>query len=123
MILITKGVQKDIRVTLTESVTLLNPFFLFEFTNVSTKDTLKVIVSSADDRSDYQQRFNSFDIDIALFEYLQTGQYSYDVYEQLSDINTNTEGLNLIETGKMLLVLPGEKTAYQSEYAPTTKFV
>ena len=123
MLLITKGVQKDIMVTLSESVTLLNPYFLFVFTNVSNKAELKVIVFSGDDKSNYPNRINIFEIDVALFENLERGQYSYDVYEQLSSTNTDIEGLNLVETGRMLLKDSSEGTNYVTGYVPQTQFV
>jgi len=123
MIVVTKGIQKDIYVTLNESVTLTNPYFLFVFTNISTKEVLNIIVNSADDKSDYPERVNKFEIDNTLFDDLSTGQWSYNVYEQLSSTNTNIAGLNLLETGKMLLKDNTEVTDYSATYAPQTKYV
>jgi predicted nucleic acid-binding protein len=68
MLVITKGVQSDIMVTLQDSITLLNPYYLFVFTNVSTKEELKVIVNSADDKSNHPNRINVFEIDNTLFD-------------------------------------------------------
>ena len=110
--------------TLNESVTLSNPYFLFVFTNVSNKDDIiKVIVNSADDKSNYPERVNQFEIDVDLFDNATTGQWRYDVYEQTSSTNENTTGLNLVETGRMLLIDSTEITDYQTNYSPTTTFV
>jgi hypothetical protein len=123
MIVVTKGIQKDIYVTLNESVTLTNPYFLFVFTNISTKEVLKVIVNSTDDKSNYPERVNQFEIDVDLFDELPTGQWSYNIYEQLSSSNLNPTGLNLLENGKMLLKDSSEVTDYSATYAPQTKYV
>lgn len=123
MLVITKGVQSDIMVTLQDSITLLNPYYLFVFTNISTKEELKVIVNSADDKSNFPNRINVFEIDIDLFDDLQTGQYIYEVYEQLSSTNLITTGLNLVENGRMILKAVGETTNYLTGYSPQTQFV
>ncbi len=123
MLVITKGMQSDIMVTLQDSITLLNPYYLFVFTNISTKEELKVIVNSADDKSNFPNRINVFEIDIDLFDDLQTGQYIYEVYEQLSSTNLITTGLNLVENGKMILKAVGETTNYLTGYSPQTQFV
>lgn len=123
MLVITKGMQSDIMVTLQDSITLLNPYYLFVFTNISTKEELKVIVNSADDKSNFPNRINTFEIDIDLFDDLQTGQYIYEVYEQLSSTNLITTGLNLVENGKMILKAVGETTNYLTGYSPQTQFV
>lgn len=123
MLVITKGLQSDIMVTLQDSITLLNPYYLFVFTNISTKEELKVIVNSADDKSNFPNRINVFEIDNDLFEDLQTGQYIYEVYEQLSSTNVITTGLNLVENGRMILKAVGETTNYLTGYSPQTQFV
>ena len=123
MLVITKNLQKDIYVTLNESITLTNPYFLFVFTNFGTKEVIKVIVNSADDRSNYPERVNQFEIDVDLFDDATTGQWIYEVYEQLSSTNENTSGLTLLENGKMLLKDATEKTNYQTTYQPETKFI
>ena len=123
MLVITKGVQSDIMVTLQDSITLLNPYYLFVFTNISTKEELKVIVNSADDKSYFPNRINVFEIDNALFNDLQTGQYVYEIYEQLSSTNEDTTGLNLVENGRMILKAVGETTNYLTGYSPQTQFV
>lgn len=115
--------QSDIMVTLQDSITLLNPYYLFVFTNISTKEELKVIVNSADDKSNFPNRINVFEIDIDLFDDLQTGQYIYEVYEQLSSTNLITTGLNLVENGKMILKAVSETTNYLTGYSPQTQFV
>jgi hypothetical protein len=104
MIVYTIGTQSDTIVTLNESTTISNPYYLFVFTNVSTKVEYKIIVNSASDTSSYPERANIYTFNtITLFATAQAGQYSYEVYEQSSSSNTNPSGLNLVECGKMLL--------------------
>jgi hypothetical protein len=123
MIVITKGVQKDIYVTLNDSVTISNPFFLFVFTNVSTKEQIKVIVNSTDDKSSYPERVNQFEIDVALFDNASVGQWHYNVYEQDNGTNEDVAGLTMLENGKMLLKDSIQVTDFVAEFAPQTQFI
>lgn len=120
MLVYTIGDQADTLVTLNESKTLENPYYLFIFTNVTTKDKIKTIVNSASDTSAYPERINIFPISVSIFANAKTGQWSYDVYEQESSTNLDPSGLNLVECGKMLL-LPSS-TLNKQGYEPTTTY-
>lgn len=121
MLLYTINSQSDTIVTLTESTTLTNPYYLFVFTNVSTKVQYKINVNSTSDASAYPERFNEFSFNtITLFATAQAGQFSYEVYEQASSVNLNPSGLNMVECGKMLL-LPATNLIKQG-YAPTVTY-
>ena len=121
MIVYTIGQQSDTLVTLNESTTLVNPYYLFVFTNVSTKVVYKQIVNSTSDTSSYPDRINIYSFNtITLFASAQAGQYSYEVYEQASSTNTNPTGLNLVECGKMLL--NPATNLIQQGYEPTTTY-
>ena len=121
MLLYTINSQSDTIVTLTESTTLTNPYYLFVFTNVSTKVQYKINVNSTSDASAYKDRFNEFSFNtITLFATAQAGQFSYEVYEQASSVNLNPSGLNMVECGKMLL-LPATNLIKQG-YAPTVTY-
>lgn len=121
MIVYTIGQQSDTYVTLNESTTLANPYYLFVFTNVATKVEYKQIVNSTSDISAYPDRINVYNYNtITLFATAQAGQYSYEVYEQLSSTNTNPSGLNLVECGKMLL--NPSTNLIQQGYEPTTTY-
>ena len=113
--------QSDTIVTLTESTTLTNPYYLFVFTNVSTKVEYKINVNSTSDVSLFKDRFNEFSFNtVTLFATAQAGQFSYEVYEQSSSTNLDPSGLNLVECGKMLLQ-PATNLIKQG-YAPTTNY-
>jgi hypothetical protein len=121
MLLYTINSQSDTIVTLTESTTLTNPYYLFVFTNVSTKVQYKINVNSTSDTSGFKDRFNEFAFNtITLFASAQAGQFSYEIYEQSSSSNLDPSGLNLVECGKMLL-LPATNLIKQG-YAPTTNY-
>jgi hypothetical protein len=121
MIVYTIGQQSDTLVTLNESTTLVNPYYLFVFTNVSTKVVYTQIVNSTSDTSSYPDRINIYSFNtITLFASAQAGQYSYEVYEQASSTNTNPTGLNLVECGKMLL--NPATNLIQQGYEPTTTY-
>jgi len=121
MIIYTKGTQSETIVTLTESTTIENPYYLFVFTNVSTKVIIKINVNSAYDTSEFPERANIYNFNtITLFSTAQAGQYSYDVYEQASSSNLDPTGLNLVECGKMNL-LPATNLT-QNGYEPETTY-
>jgi len=121
MLLYTINSQSDTIVTLTESTTLTNPYYLFVFTNVSTKVQYKINVNSTSDSSGFKDRFNEFSFNtITLFATAQAGQFSYEVYEQSSSSNLDPTGLNMVECGKMLL-LPATNLIKQG-YAPTVTY-
>lgn len=121
MIVYTIGQQTETIVTLNESTTIENPYYLFVFTNVVTKVVINKIVNSADDTSEHPERANIYNFNtITLFQNAVAGQYSYEVYEQSSSTNTNPNGLNLVECGKMLLQPANE--LIQQGYEPTTTY-
>jgi hypothetical protein len=121
MLLYTINTQSDTIVTLTESTTLTNPYYLFVFTNVSTKVQYKINVNSTSDASAYPDRFNEFAFNtVTLFATAQAGQFSYEVYEQSSSSNLDPSGLNMVECGKMLLQ-PATNLIKQG-YAPTVTY-
>lgn len=120
MLVYTIGNQSDTLVTLSESTTIVNPYYLFVFTNITTKDTIKTVVNSASDISEYPDRINIFSISISLFSSAKAGQWYYEVYEQDSAVNVDPTGLNMVECGKMLL-LPSSQLNKQG-YDPTTTY-
>ena len=121
MLLYTINSQSDTLVTLSESTTITAPYYLFVFTNVSTKVEYKINVNSTTDTSLYPTRINVFSFNtITLFASAQAGQFSYEVYEQESSSNLDPSGLNLVECGKMLL--QPENNLIKQGYAPTTQY-
>jgi hypothetical protein len=104
MIHLTKGETNTIVMTLTEKQLLTNPNYLFVFTNRSSNNVIKFVVLNASDVSQYKDRYNEFSIVTNTnFATALEGQYTYEVYEQTSTSNTNTTGLNKLETGIMWL--------------------
>jgi hypothetical protein len=124
MILLNKSNSEEhIIVTLNESKTIASPYYLFVFTNVTTKEVVNLILNSQDDESLYTQRFNDFIIDTSsIFEDATVGQYQYQVYEQESGSNTDITGLNMVECGKMNLTTTATEiyTTFDTETNYTT---
>jgi len=105
MIRLTKGQTQNIILTLTEKQLLINPNYLFVFTNRSANTEVKFVKLNATDVSIFKDRYNEFSIVTNTnFGSSLNGQYVYEVYEQASTTNTNPTGLNLLETGIMELV-------------------
>lgn len=91
-------------VTLNEKKTLSSAYFLFVFTNVTTKLQVKWIVQDTADLSSHPSRYNEFPINVpVVFLNQQPGQWQYEVYEQASAVNTDPTGLTMVERGKLLL--------------------
>lgn len=104
----------DMILTLTESVTLPSPNYLFVFTSVSVKgQVVAFVLANASDLSPYPARYNEFNINPAvLFAGKNRGEWHYGVYEQASAINLDPTGLNNLEYGKLIL-------NPAADYAPT----
>lgn len=120
MIHLTKGETNTIVMTLTEKQLLINPNYLFVFTNRSSNNIVKFVVLNASDISSYKDRYNEFSIVTNTnFASALEGQYTYEVYEQTSTTNTNITGLNKLETG--IMWLSGSTLSY-NEYTTTNTY-
>lgn len=91
--------------TLTERASMNEPYFLFVFTHVLTKQTVKFIKFSDDDESEFNTRYNQYTINPSVvFLDKPVGQYNYIVYEQVSSTNTDISLTGAaIEHGKLIL--------------------
>lgn len=120
MIHLTKGQTNTIILTLTEKQLLINPNYLFVFTNRSSNNIIKFVVLNASDLSLYKDRYNEFSIVTnTSFSSALEGQYTYEVYEQASSVNTNITGLNKLETG--IMWLSGSTMTY-NQYTTTDTY-
>lgn len=122
MILLTLGqTEEKIVVTLNEKRTLDDGYYLFQFTHIETRNVINKIYAFAEDESDFQDRYNQFEIDTsAVFLNQPPGDWVYKVYEQESDTNTNTTGLTMVERGIMTLK-PSSVFAF-TKYNEATSF-
>jgi hypothetical protein len=91
--------------TLTENVSITDPYYLFVFTHVLTKQQVIFIKSLDDEESDFPNRYNQFTIDPAvIFLGAPNGEYHYEIYEQASSTNTDiTLTGAILEYGKLIL--------------------
>lgn len=120
MIQLIKGTTANVILTLTEKQLIAAPNYLFVFTNRTTNYDVKFILLNAKDLSLYKERFNKFSIKVdSFFSNKLNGQWDYSIYEQTSTQNTDITGLNLLESGVMILNEP--ETIY-TEYKPSDKF-
>lgn len=104
MLHLIKSQTQYIFLTLTEKQILSNPNYLFVFTNRSNNNSVSFVKLNNADVSAYKDRFNKFQIVTNdHFANQLVGQWTYQVYEQVSSTNTNPTGLNLLESGIMML--------------------
>lgn len=113
MLQINKGESKSWYLTLTEKVTIANPYFLFVFVNRLTNSETAVILT---DVSQYKERYNQFNVIEGTTFTLDPCEHLYQVYEQSSSTNLNPLNATLIEVGilKVTEIFTG-----QTEYNPT----
>lgn len=96
MLLITKGETKFWYLTLTEKVTISNPYFLFYVTHRQTNKTYAFILT---DVSTFKERYNKFSINENTYNFFE-GEYMYNVYAQTSSSNIIPSLANeLVEEG------------------------
>lgn len=91
--------------TLTELVSLPDPYFLFVFTHVTTKDIVAFLKFSDDDESPHPERYNQYTIEpVSLFASMPPGEWHYQVHEQASDTNLDPALAGaVLEFGKLIL--------------------
>lgn len=123
MILINKGTNNLVILTLTEKTTRPYPTYLFEFINRQTNESITCI---ATDTSEYPDRYNSFEIVeitnadplLSEVELNPEGFWDYKVYAQDSTTNlTPANADELVETGLAYVVGAAGTT---HTYTPTT---
>ena len=120
MIHLTKGETNTIVLTLTEKQLLVNPNYLFVFTNRSSNLVVNFVKLNATDTSLYKDRFNEFSIVTnTYFKNALEGQYTYEIYEQVSTSNLDITGLNKLETG--IMWLSGSTLTY-NQYTTTDTY-
>lgn len=97
MIYLEKEELNSVVFTLNEKTTLTNAnYFLSLYSEGNNTDT---ILRLSGDTSNNKNRYNQFSLDISLEEELGVGEYDYRVYETTG--TTYTEGLSIVESGKV----------------------
>lgn len=120
MIQLTKGATQYMYLTLTEKELLTNPNYLFVFRSRSTNTEVKFVLLNGADVSLFKERYNKFSLTTnTYFNTSLIGQYTYEVYEQVSTTNTNPSGLNMLESGIMML---NEAVTVYTTYTTTDTF-
>lgn len=117
---LTFGNTDNLIVTLNEKRTLSDGYYLFVFTNIITNQVVNKIYNFAEDESGYQDRYNSFPIITStVFAGKNTGEWRYEVYEQVSSTNTDITGLTEVERG-LLKLNPATEFEYESYNGATS---
>lgn len=128
MLLITRGTNNTLIMTLTEKSTLTNPYYLMKMVNDLTYEVKRFVLAA--DLSSYTYRYNKFtltEVNIAGAELLTSGTvmlkpagfWTYTVYEQTSSTSLVVENATtLVETGKAKVI--GTDTEYTQHQAPTS---
>jgi len=100
MIVLTKGETQTIYFTATENCLLTNPYFLLYFINRVTQE----VVTFVGTNESLTARYDAVTFHINdYFRYSETGFWTYNIYEQSTNINNGIVGLNKVEDGYMYL--------------------
>jgi hypothetical protein len=75
---------------------------------LENKSTGEVVKSFVTDISNYPNRYNRFNVSLALIE----GQYLYKFYQKASNSNTDTDGERVLEYGLLKVIKDEETTIY-----------
>jgi hypothetical protein len=106
MIYLEQNENNTIALTLTESATITAPTWLFKFV-WEMDETLAPIYWVGVDYSQYVNRYNLFFLEEGVDVSLRIGQYRYEIYESpvpiVVDPNTTSNGLDLVEEGRMVV--------------------
>lgn len=96
-----------------ENCFLPDPYFLFIFTHRLTNAVVRFVGTQ---ESLYPQRYDLVTIDVSTyFDGKDLDMWTYSIYEQADNGNTDETGLNMIETGFMRLQSTNaEMSAYEA---------
>lgn len=117
MIYIEKDSINTFVLTLTESSTISNPYYLFVFQNEFNKDS-QGFQWVGTDTSDYKQRYNLFQLEEGVDATFVLGQFTYTVYESADAIDVVDQDikyyldLNMVEEGRMVVAGVVTNTIY-----------
>ena len=111
MLVISLGESKNWYVTLTEKVTIANPYFLFAFTHRVTNELTTVILT---DISTQTERYNKFAVIEGATFNLDAGEFEYVIYAQTSSTNLIPASANEeVESGVLKVEFDVTRTSYE----------
>lgn len=102
MIYLNKDDNNTFALTLDESVTIANPYFLFKF-EWEFDLSLDAVYWVGTDTSPYPERYNLFDLEEGVDATFRIGQYIYTVYESVDPSPVDETGLTELEEGRMVV--------------------
>jgi hypothetical protein len=111
MLVIDKAESKNWYVTLTEKVTIANPYFLFAFTHRVTNELTTVILT---DISTQKERYNKFAVIEGTTFDLDAGEFEYVIYAQTSAVNLSPALADEeVESGVLKVEFDVTRTSYE----------
>ncbi len=117
MLIIRKNETNNLVVTVSMNKTLPNPYYLFSFQHITSKERISFIPQSITSNTRYDKfRFiESPTVNLTAatpsvsFQYI--GQYYYSIYEQTSSANTNPSlAYNKLESGRAIVIVGDSQT-------------
>lgn len=119
MVIINRAADNILDLTLSEMVTLSNPYYLFVLSSKQTSEVHKCLLT---DSSDYPERYNRFILNEPDDMELIPGDYIYKVYEKSASNLTIPAESFLLETGiARVPVTPLSESEFTSSLAADPK--
>jgi len=133
MFLIEKGRRNDLVVSVSLNKTLPNPTYLFSFTHILSKETIRFIPQNISTSTSRYDEFRFFESDVENLSIVPPritfpyeGQYLYAVYAQpYGSGNLNPEfASEKVESGDALFIVQSASTTndYYTEYISNNEF-
>lgn len=118
MIQIVKGESNTMLVTVTEKVTITNPFFLIHFKDMVTSFETSFLITNTSQHTERYDEF-TFTEGSSSAKTLNVGEYVYTIYAQTSNTNTDIDNADE-EVERGIAVVRKAENVYTSNTINTT---
>jgi hypothetical protein len=116
MLIIRKGETNDLIVTVSMNKTLPNPYYLFSFQNITSKERIsfvpeKIVSNTRYDKFRFVEGPTDLSVTPPVAYFKDLSQYYYSVYEQITSGNTNPAlAYNKLESGRAVVIVGDSQT-------------
>ena len=116
MIIVRKNQLNNLIATVSMNKTLPNPYYLFSFQHIASKDRVSfipevVLTNTRYDKFRFIEGTTNYSTNPLTIQFPYEGQYYYSIYEQVSSGNTNIDlTYNKLESGRAVVIVGDDQT-------------
>ena len=116
MLIIKKNQVNNLIATVSMNKTLPNPYYLFSFQHIASKDRVSfipevVLTNTRYDKFRFIEGTTNPSTNPLTIQFPYEGQYYYSIYEQISSTNTNIDlTYNKLESGRAVVIVGDDQT-------------